>query len=124
LKSPYSEFSLSKHLRKNNKSSDEFEFMLNKLTLEELIALKLEVSSRAVSGKLYGFKLWNSIPAIAKEGALIFAISATRNLVEAQALLGVCNNMQFRKIVRRYKEVLNYYNVKQVTTKTYVKKIL
>ncbi len=36
----FSEYSFSKYLRSSNKSSDEFEFMLNQLTLEEIIALK------------------------------------------------------------------------------------
>jgi len=121
VKSPYSEYSLSKHLRKSNKSSDEFEFMINQLTLEELIALKLEVSSRGINGKLYGFKLWNTIPAIAKEATLIFAISATNNLFEAQTLLGVADHFRFKHIVRRYREVLNYYNVKSITKKPYIK---
>lgn len=124
MKNPYSEYSLSKHLRKSNKSSDEFEFMLNNLTLEEIIALKLEVSARGINGKLYGFKLWNTIPAIAKEATLIFAISATRNLVEAQALLGISNHVHFKHIIRRYREVLNFYNVKEFTTKPYVKKLI
>jgi hypothetical protein len=40
-KGVYYRFSHADNLRKQNKSSPEFEFMLNNLTLEEIIALKL-----------------------------------------------------------------------------------
>jgi len=46
-------------LRKRGKSNPEFEFMLNNLTLEDLIALKLELSSKMINYKLSGMKLWN-----------------------------------------------------------------
>ena len=37
-------YSVSNKLRKENKSHDEFEVMLNNLNLEEVIALKLELN--------------------------------------------------------------------------------
>jgi hypothetical protein len=98
--------------------------MLNQLTLEEIIALKLEISSRAVNGKLYGFNLWRQIPKIAKEGLLLFAVSATTNIVEAQTLLGVTDIVQFRHILYRYKDVLKYYNVTDLKGRKYLKNIL
>lgn len=124
IRNRFSEYSFSKYLRSTNKSSDEFEFMLNQLTLEEIIALKLEISSRAVNGKLYGFNLWRQIPKIAKEGLLLFAVSATTNIVEAQTLLGVTDIVQFRHILYRYKDVLKYYNVTDLKGRKYLKNIL
>ena len=38
-------YSLSKKLRRENRSNDEFEVMIGQLTLEELIGLKLELAS-------------------------------------------------------------------------------
>jgi len=124
LKSVYSEYSFSKFLRKDNKSSDEFEFMLNKLSLEEIIALKLELSARGINGKLYGFKLWNTIPKITKEALLIFAISATSNLYEAQTLLGISDKFKFRDIIKKHKDILIYYKVKDLKGRNYMKSLL
>ena len=39
-------YSISKKLRKDRKSNEEFEIMLGSLTLEELIALKLELGNQ------------------------------------------------------------------------------
>lgn len=117
-------YSFSKYLRSNNKSSDEFEFMLNQLTLEEIIALKLELISKSINGKLYGFNLWNNITRIAKEALLLFAVSATTNTVEAQTLLGVTDTVRFRKILYRHKESLKYYKVIELPKRNYVKSIL
>jgi len=116
----FTEYSFSKFLRKNNKSSDEFEFMLNQLTLEEIIALKLEIVSRSISGKLYGFNLWSNIPRIAKEGLLLFAISATTNMVEAQTLLGISNSLRFTKILYRHRESLRHYKVVDLPDRNYL----
>ena len=41
-------YSLSKKLRRENKSNDEFEVMISQLTLEELIGLKLELASKVL----------------------------------------------------------------------------
>jgi hypothetical protein len=119
--SKFSEYSFSKHLRSNNKSSDEFEFMLNKLTLEEIIALKLELSSRFISGKLYGFNLWKIFPKIAQEALLLFAVSATTNLPEAQALLGIATDDKFRQILRRHTKSLELYGVGALEKRNYLK---
>ena len=98
--------------------------MLNQLTLEELIALKLEISSRSVNGKLYGFNLWYNIPRIAKEALLLFAVSATTNIIEAQTLLGIKDVVSFRKILYKYKTSLKYYEIMDIPNRKYVKKVL
>jgi hypothetical protein len=67
LNGVYSKHSLSKKLKEEGKSSDEFEFYIGRLSLEELIALKLEVSARMLGGKLYGFNIWSAMPKIAKD---------------------------------------------------------
>lgn len=120
MRNRFSEFSFSKYLRSNNKSSDEFEFMLNKLTLEEVIALKLEVTSRTMNGKLYGFNLWFNIPRIAKEALLLFAVSATTNMVEAQTLLGIASSLKFTKILYRHRESLRYYKITELPKRNYL----
>ena len=122
--SKYSEYSFSKFLRINNKSSDEFEFMLNNLSLEEVIALKLELSAKTINGKLYGFYLWTSLHKIVRESILLFAISSTRTLDQAQALLGLKDHIQMKKVVRRYRDTLRYYGVYDLQHRRYLKKII
>jgi len=116
----FSEYSFSKHLRTSNKSSDEFEFMLNQLSLEEIIALKLELCSKSMNGKLYGFNLWYNFPRIAKEALLLFAVSATTNLIEAQTILGVKDPVVFKKILHRHRESLKHYRVIDLPKRNYL----
>ena len=119
----FSEYSFSKFLRNNNKSSDEFEFMLNKLTLEEIIALKLEITSKSLGGKFYGFNLWYNVPRMVKEGLLLFAVSSTTSLTEAQTLLGINSSDMFSKIVYRYRDSLRYYKVMDLPKRNYLHKV-
>jgi len=76
-------------LRKEKRSSEEFEVFLNQLSLEEVIALKLELATASVGGKLYGLPLWQSMPNIVKEAVLKYAISATKTKGEAARFLGL-----------------------------------
>jgi hypothetical protein len=52
-----SNFSFSRRMHSEGKISEEFEIMLNSLTLEELICLKLENASKVMKGKLFGFPI-------------------------------------------------------------------
>jgi|10_taG_2_1085330.scaffolds.fasta_scaffold11274_4 hypothetical protein len=82
-------YSISSKLKADNKTNDEFEVMLSRLTLEELISLKLEVAARAVNHKLYGFDLWRKIPTIARDALLKYAYTGTRTKMEMASFLGV-----------------------------------
>jgi len=82
-------YSISSKLRAGNKTNDEFEVMLSRLTLEELISLKLEVSARAVNHKLYGFDLWKKIPTIARDALMKYAYTGTRTKMEMASFLGL-----------------------------------
>ncbi len=82
-------YSISKKLQKDKKISDEFEVMINSLTLEEVIALKLELSTRSLRGKFYGFPIWKSLPEITRDAVLKYALSATRSKKEAARFLGI-----------------------------------
>ena len=50
-------YSLSNKLKKESRSHDEFEVMLNNLSLEEIIGLKLELAAKAAGGYLYGIPI-------------------------------------------------------------------
>ena len=82
-------YSIINKLRKERKSNDEFEIMLNNLSLEEVIALKLELSSRSFSKRMYGIPLWSNLISIVQDAVLKYALSATRTQAEAMRMLGL-----------------------------------
>ena len=95
-------YSISKKLQKDKKINDEFEVMINSLTLEEVIALKLELSTRSLRGKFYGFPVWKSLPELTRDAVLKYALSATRSKKEAARFLGIT--------VSELNKNLNQYN--------------
>ena len=94
-------YSVARKLRREGKSTIEFEVMLNSLGLEDLIALKLELASKVAGSKLYGFKLWNSIPDIVRDAMLKSAMSATRTKNEAQKFLGL-DALNYKRMLKKY----------------------
>jgi len=94
-------YSMARKLRREGKSTVEFEVMLNNLSLEDLIALKLELASKVAGSKLYGFKLWHSIPDLVRDAMLKYALSATRTKNEAQRFLGI-DSLNYKKMLKKY----------------------
>ena len=80
---------------------------MNNLTLEEVIALKLELTSRSLSNRLYGFPIWKALTDITKEAALKYAVSATRTTKEAMRLLGL-KESSFHVLMKKY-QVEDYF---------------
>jgi hypothetical protein len=76
-------------LREKKKSNVVFEAMVNMLTLEELLSLKLELACQASGQPLFGFALWNNLIYIVREAVLNYALAATRSRNDAAALLGM-----------------------------------
>ena len=95
-------YSISNKLQKDKRTNDEFEVMINSLTLEEVIALKLELSTRSLRGKFYGFPIWKSLPEITRDAVLKYALSATRSKKEAARFLGLSVS-EFQKVIKKYK---------------------
>jgi hypothetical protein len=85
------DFTFSDKLRKEGRSSEAFEIILSSLTLEEVIALKLECSLKITNGKLYGFNLWSKIVEIAKDALYNATISVSGTNVEIRRILGISN---------------------------------
>tara|TARA_R110002124_G_scaffold116400_9_gene272855 strand:+ start:3625 stop:4002 length:378 start_codon:yes stop_codon:yes gene_type:complete len=95
-------YSIVNKLRKERKSTDEFEIMLNSLSLEEVIALKLELSSRSLSNRMYGVPLWKNLLYIVQDAVLKYALSATRTQAEAMRMLGL-NESYMHDLKKKYK---------------------
>ena len=72
------------------------------MTLEELIAIKLEAAARFVNHKLYGFPIWKSLHYVCREAVLMFALSSTRSLNDAASFLGI-NQNEFKENLKKFK---------------------
>ena len=94
-------FSLSSRLREKNKSNDLFEIMLGNLTLEELIALKLELTYKNIGTPLYGVPLYKALFSIVQDSLFKFALSANPSLNKARMFLGL-DTKQFYRYMSKY----------------------
>ena len=65
------------------------EIFVANLSLEDLIGLKLEISSKPVGGKLFGIPIWKSIPFIVRDAVLKTVISVCKTKVDAANLIGM-----------------------------------
>jgi DNA-binding protein Fis len=84
-----SKYSIRNVLKREKKLPDDFEFLLNTLTLEELIYLKLDISNININNKLYNLPIWKNLIHIVKECCLKYALSSTRTKSEAACFLGI-----------------------------------
>ena len=94
--------SIARALRSKGKSSEEFENMINSLSIEELIGLKMEISSKETGGKYFSFPLWKSFYHIVRESLLLFAHSICKTNNDASCMLGITTH-QYKQMIRKYK---------------------
>ena len=99
------DYSVIKVLREQKRSNDYFEIMLNNLTLEEIIAVKLELTYKSIGMALYGFPIWNSTNYIVRDAILKYALSISTSKSMAARYLGVRINI--------ISNLLKKYNVEQ-----------
>jgi hypothetical protein len=95
-------YSLIKKLREEEKSTEAFEIMLNNLSLEEIIGLKLELASKVFGGKSYGLPIWKSMKEIVQDAVLKYTLSACKSKREAARFLGI-RQQNFNKLIKKYK---------------------
>ena len=110
MTSKYRSYSISQLLRNQNRNSDEFEVMVNALTIEELIALKLELSNKLLKSRMYGFNLWKNIPSIIHDSVLKFALSTCKSKKDASRFLGM-NLRTLNNLIKKY-ELEEYFENK------------
>ena len=82
-------YNLKNKLLKESKINKEFLEKLKFITLEELITLKLLISTEGLRGKLYNFPFLKYASDICKEAVVRFALSAAANRKEASLILGM-----------------------------------
>lgn len=86
-------FSIVEKLKRENKINEEFLLMLNRLTLEDLISIKLEYSAKSCGGNIYGLPIYHTLPLILKKCLLQISLILTKNTVEAALFLGLTNQL-------------------------------
>ena len=101
-------YSIVNKLKRENKINAEFESIVSSLTLEDLIALKLELSTKLVKNRLYGLPIWNNLVRITQEAVLKYAISATKSQGEAMRFLGL-KQVHFRRLMKKY-QIDSFFN--------------
>tara|TARA_R100001082_G_scaffold107681_1_gene81877 strand:+ start:193 stop:561 length:369 start_codon:yes stop_codon:yes gene_type:complete len=100
-KGKFENYSIRKKLNNEKKINSNFEVILNSLTLEEIIALKLELAASHVNHKLYGFPIFRSIKYLVREACIMFALSATRTPKDAAGVLGITER-QLREEIKKF----------------------
>tara|TARA_R100000773_G_C4150410_1_gene72749 strand:- start:116 stop:430 length:315 start_codon:yes stop_codon:yes gene_type:complete len=88
-------------LKKEGRLDEGFLDTLSEFTIEELITLKLEVSSRMLSGKLYNFLLWQNMPYIVRQSLLNFVDRNCKSKMDMASTLGIPYE-QFIQIYKKY----------------------
>ena len=94
-------YSVRNKLIKNNLLNKDIERIINSLSLEEIISLKLELSSRTSKGKVYGFKIWHNLRSIVEEAIVLHTLSICKSLNESRNYLGLSTS-SWTKVLKKY----------------------
>jgi hypothetical protein len=81
-------YSVIRKLRNEGKLPEEAEIFVSSISLEDLIALKLEIASKPVNGKLYGIPIWKAVPFIVRDALLKTALSVCKTRAEVANFIG------------------------------------
>lgn len=106
-------YSVINLILKQERITDKFLVQLSDLSLEEILALKLELSAKSSGGNIFGIPIWNSLRDICRDAALKFAISSTRTQAEAASFLGI-SIFTLKDYLKKY-EVKEYFEEKNET---------
>jgi hypothetical protein len=110
-RSKYKHKSIINKLLNNNIINESNLTFIDSMSLEELIAVKLELSARHINNKLYAFNLLSNTNKLVKEAIIIFAISATSTKRDAAKFLGID--------YEGLKRLVNEYDLKDYFDETY-----
>tara|TARA_R100001015_G_C4619822_1_gene176631 strand:- start:908 stop:1216 length:309 start_codon:yes stop_codon:yes gene_type:complete len=96
-----SKYSIINKLKDESKINDQLLICINNLTIEDLLAVKLELSTNLLNHRLYGLDIWNKMHSITKEAVLKFSLSVTKNKTDAARFLGI-TQQNFRRALKTY----------------------
>ena len=94
-------YSLIKVHRENGRLNEELEISINSFSLEELIAIKLELAAQNFNSKMFGIPIWYSLKNVVQDALLKFALSSTKTKREGARLLGILP-ADFRNLLKKY----------------------
>ena len=97
----FKNYSFISLMKKEARVNNEFLNVLSSLSIEEIIAIKLELSAQMTKHKLYNFPLWKAIPSICKDAVLRFVLSACESKRDGARMLGI-DIREFDKLLKRY----------------------
>tara|TARA_R100000005_G_scaffold92117_1_gene65201 strand:- start:269 stop:637 length:369 start_codon:yes stop_codon:yes gene_type:complete len=100
-------YSIANKLKLEGKIDEKFEIQLSTLTLEEILALRLELAAKCVNYKLYGTNIWKNLQHVVKDAVLKYAYIAGKNRTEMATFLGV-DKSRLRKLLKQY-DISNYF---------------
>ena len=88
-RSKYKHKSVVNKLLNNNIINESNLTFIDSVSLEDLIAVKLELACNHINNRLYGFDIWRNSIYIVKDALLKFAISTTKSKKDAARFLGL-----------------------------------
>lgn len=97
-----SEYSIIKKFKSEGKITSLDLNNINNIALEDLIAIKLELTTRYLCGKYYGMPLWRVTKLTVVDAMLKTALSISRSKKEAARFLGL-DYSDFHKMLKKYK---------------------
>jgi|TARA_R110000796_G_scaffold65503_2_gene151294 transcriptional regulator with GAF, ATPase, and Fis domain len=100
-RSKYRYKSIINKLLNNNIINESNLTFIDSISLEDLIAVKLELSAKHINNKLYAFNLLSNTNRLVKEAIIKFAISATNSKMDAARFLGT-DYETLHSLVREY----------------------
>tara|TARA_B100001094_G_scaffold227665_1_gene222199 strand:+ start:6646 stop:6981 length:336 start_codon:yes stop_codon:yes gene_type:complete len=89
-------------LKDQNKINDQLLVCINNLKIEDLIAIKLELASKDINHRLYGFDIWRRTSYIVRDGILKYSLSVAKSKKDAARFLGI-TYAEYMKHLKNYK---------------------
>ena len=102
-------YSIINKLKAEDKISEQTLNNIDNLALEDLVAIKLELTTRYICGKLYGLPLWRVTRHTVTDALLKTALSISKTKKEGARFLGI-NYTEFNKLLKKYNTVSFFEN--------------
>ena len=97
----YRNYSIIRELKTKKQIDDQFVIMCDSLKLEDIIGVKIELFSRHINYKLFGFPLWKSVPDMVRDALLKVSFKIASNKSEASRMLGV-DLSDYKKYLKQF----------------------
>ena len=97
----FKNYSFISIMKQEKKINEEFLSVLSSLSMEEIIALKLETAIRLTKHKFYNFPVWKAIPSICRDAVLRYTLSACQSKRDGARMLGI-DIREFDRLIKKY----------------------